>query len=104
MRKIFSPRSMLFAVILLAMMATASTSFSQVRISVSFGPPPLPVYAQPVCPGDGYMWTPGYWAWDPDFGDYYWVPGTWILAPEVGWWWTPPYWGWANGGWFFYDG
>ena len=22
-------------------------------------------------PGDGYLWTPGYWAWGDDFDDYY---------------------------------
>jgi len=105
MRKIFSPRTVLFALFVLAMsMATATTSTAQIRISVGFGPPPLPVYEQPICPGDGYMWTPGYWAWDDDFGDYYWVPGTWILAPEVGFLWTPPYWAWNDGGWWFYDG
>ena len=26
-------------------------------------PPPLPDYEQPQAPGDGYLWTPGYWAW-----------------------------------------
>ncbi|HXH48826.1 MAG TPA: hypothetical protein VNM47_05595 [Terriglobia bacterium] len=31
----------------------------------------------------GYIWTPGYWAWDPAFG-YFWVPGTWVLPPFVG--------------------
>ena len=31
---------------------------------VNIAPPVLPVYVQPVCPGDGYLWTPGYWAWD----------------------------------------
>ena len=24
-------------------------------------PPPLPDYDQPQAPGDGYLWTPGYW-------------------------------------------
>src|ERR1700690_3972322 len=24
-------------------------------------PPPLPQYDQPDCPGEGYIWTPGYW-------------------------------------------
>ena len=67
-----------------------------VGISVSFGPPPLPVYAQPMCPGPGYMWTPGYWAWDPNYG-YYWVPGTWVLAPFPDALWTPGYWGWDPG-------
>lgn len=92
---------MLFAVFVLAM---SSASFAQLRISVSFGPPALPVYEQPLCPGDGYIWTPGYWAWDDDGDDYYWVPGTWVLAPEVGYLWTPPYWGWVNGSYLFYDG
>jgi hypothetical protein len=91
----------LFAFVVLAM---SSASFAQVGISVSFGPPPLPVYEQPVCPGDGYIWTPGYWAWSDDDGDYYWVPGTWVLAPEVGYLWTPPYWGWADGRFLFYEG
>src|SRR5260370_40794857 len=49
-----------------------------VGISVQFGPPALPVYEQPLCPGDGYIWTPGYWAWDLEDEDYYWVPGTWV--------------------------
>jgi hypothetical protein len=72
--------------------ATAAGQVS-VGISVSFGPPPLPVYAQPMCPGPGYIWTPGYWAYDNDDG-YYWVPGTWVMAPFQGALWTPGYWGW----------
>jgi hypothetical protein len=105
MRKIFSLHTLLFALAVLALSAAMSTpSPAQVRISVGFGPPPLPVYDQPLCPGDGYLWTPGYWGWDADFDDYYWIPGTWILAPEVGFFWTPPYWGWDNGAFLFYDG
>ena len=88
-------RWVLFALIVLAIPAS---SFAQVRISVAIAPPLLPVYEQPICPGDGYIWTPGYWAWDDD---YYWVPGTWVLAPEVGFLWTPPYWGWDGGASFF---
>jgi hypothetical protein len=102
MRKLFRPT-------LLALVAVVALSFSpkisaQVAISVSFGPPPLPVYEQPVCPDDGYIWTPGYWAWDPDYDDYYWVPGTWVEAPEVGYLWTPPWWGWDNGVYLFHEG
>lgn len=101
MRKIPSLRSLLFA---LALLVISLPSFAQVRISVSFGPPALPVYDQPVCPGDGYIWTPGYWAWDEDDEDYYWVPGTWVWAPEIGFLWTPPYWAWADDAFVFYDG
>jgi hypothetical protein len=64
----------------------------------------LPVYQQPICPGDGYLWTPGYWAYDDSIADYYWVPGTWVQAPEVGYLWTPGYWGWGDGGFFFNEG
>jgi len=78
-------------------MAFSAASFGQVAvgISVRIGPPALPVYAQPICPGPGYLWTPGYWAWNDD-GGYYWVPGTWVVAP-VGMLWTPGYWGWGGG-------
>src|SRR5262249_51405598 len=56
------------------------------------------------CPGEDYIWTPGYWAYDPDFGDYYWVPGTWVLAPQPGFFWTPAYWAWGGGGFIFHEG
>jgi hypothetical protein len=77
--------------------------FGQLDISVSYGPPALPVYDQPTCPAEGYAWTPGYWAWDPDYG-YYWVPGTWVSAPQTGYLWTPPWWGWNEGSYIFHEG
>jgi hypothetical protein len=94
-------RSLLFA---FALLAFAHAAFGQVVISVSFGPPALPVYEQPICPEDGYIWTPGYWAYDDDDG-YYWVPGTWVEAPQPGYLWTPGWWGWSDEGVFiFHDG
>jgi hypothetical protein len=77
---------------------------AQVAITVGFAPPALPVYEQPVCPGEGFLWVPGYWAWDADFDDYFWVPGTWVTAPQVGLLWTPAWWGWENGGFLFHEG
>jgi len=71
------------------------SSFAGVSISVNVAPPALPVYEQPPCPGDGYLWTPGYWAYGPE--GYYWVPGTWTMPPTAGLLWTPGYWGWGNG-------
>ena len=93
--------AVLFAFVILIL---SSPSFAQLRISVSFGPPALPVYEQPLCPGEGYLWTPGFWAWDADYNDYYWVPGTWILPPQPEVLWTPPYWAWVDGAFVFYDG
>jgi hypothetical protein len=81
-----------FVVLLLAIPAS---SFAGVFVQVTVAPPVLPVYVQPGCPGDGYIWTPGYWAYGPD--GYYWVPGTWVMAPEPGLLWTPGYWGWGGG-------
>jgi len=93
--------------LLLTMMLSlvSHAAFAQVGIgiSVNFGPPPLPVYEQPICPEDGYLWTPGYWAWDPNYG-YFWVPGTWVQAPQVGFLWTPGYWGWGGNAFFFHEG
>jgi hypothetical protein len=100
-RKVAFFGSILLALTVLCM---PTTSLAQVRITVAFAPPALPIYEQPICPGDGYIWTPGYWAWDPDFADYYWVPGTWVLAPEVGFLWTPPWWGWDGGVFLFHEG
>ena len=76
-----------------AVLAPASSAQIAVGISVHVGPPALPVYAQPPCPGDGYLWTPGYWAYGPV--GYYWVPGVWVAPPRVGVLWTPGYWGFA---------
>jgi hypothetical protein len=75
-----------------------------VGVSVGFAPPPLPYYDQPSAPGYGYIWTPGYWAWDDYAGDYYWVPGTWVLPPRIGLLWTPPWWGWNDGAYVFNAG
>src|SRR5580700_7953872 len=65
-------------------------------VSITIAPPPIPVYDQPPCPDDGYLWIPGYWAWGDD-DDYYWVPGVWVEPPEVGYLWTPGWWGFAGG-------
>ena len=74
-----------------------------IAISVDVEPPPLPVYDQPPIPEPGYLWVPGYWAWDDDTG-YYWVPGTWVLPPEPELLWTPAYWGWNDGVYAFHEG
>jgi WXXGXW repeat (2 copies) len=91
-------RFLTFGLLLLVIPAALSSPSSAqigIGIAVRVGPPALPIYAQPICPGSGYLWTPGYWAWNDD-GGYYWVPGTWVVAP-IGMLWTPGYWGWGGG-------
>ena len=81
----------------LALIASAGVVFS-----VNIAPPPIAVFDQPPCPGDGYIWTPGYY----QYGDYgwYWVPGAWVLPPSVGLLWTPGYWGFQAGRYIWHEG
>jgi hypothetical protein len=85
-----------------ALLLAPMASFAGIFISVGIAPPALPVYAQPLCPGDGYLWTPGYWHYGP--AGYYWVPGVWVRPPQVGFLWTPGYWGWGSGAYLFHEG
>jgi hypothetical protein len=88
-------RSMRLVLLAFLILAIPVASSAGVFVSINIAPPALPVYVQPPCPVDGYLWMPGYWA----YGDegYYWVPGTWIEPPQVGFLWTPGYWGWGEG-------
>src|SRR5215468_6855580 len=93
-------RSLIFA----AFLALPLASFAQVTFSVGWAPPPLPVVVQPACPVAGYIWTPGYWGWDNDWNDYYWVPGVWVPPPRIGLLWTPGWWGWRGTSFAFNQG
>ena len=89
----------LLLIILTGMVVAVKQADAQVfsvGVSVRVGPPVIPVYVQPPCPVEGYLWVPGYWAYDDDFG-YYWVPGYWAEPPVVGFLWTPGYWGYVGG-------
>src|SRR5579871_5754555 len=97
-------RSIRSSLFVLALIAISAAAFGQFSISVSFAPPELPVYEQPLCPDNGYLWTPGYWAYAGDDDGYYWVPGTWVMAPEPGLLWTPAYWSWGGNGYVFNNG
>jgi len=96
------PRRVILWAVAACFTALSFSSFAGVFISVAIAPPPLPIYAQPIVPGPGYIWTPGYWSYAD--GGYFWVPGTWVLAPYAGALWTPGYWGWNNGFYVFNAG
>lgn len=97
-------RSLTAAVILAVLPAVPQVASAGVvfGVSINVAPPPLPVYTLPPCPGQGYLFTPGYWAYGP--AGYYWVPGTWVLPPAIGLLWTPGYWGFAGGVYVFHAG
>jgi len=60
----------------------ASVALAGVVFSVNIAPPPIADFNQLPCPGDGYVWVPGYYQYG-DYG-YYWVPGQWVLPPAPG--------------------
>lgn len=96
-------RSALFwLLVAIVTIAVPAQSEAAVFLSVTVAPPPLLVYAQPVCPGDGYIWVPGYWAYGPE--GFYWVSGAWVRAPFVGALWTPGYWEWRDTAYFWNEG
>ena len=46
-------------ILLIAALAAAlgSYAFGGIQFSVNIAPPPIAVFDQPACPGDGYIWT-----------------------------------------------
>src|SRR6266851_5294064 len=56
------------AVLAGALFIAPAAANARVFVSVAIAPPAIPVYAQPIAPGDGYIWTPGYWG--PTIGYY----------------------------------
>ncbi len=73
---------------------TPARAQASVAFATSVAPPPLPAYSQATLPGPGYIWVPGYWAWDRE--GYYWTPGAWAHPPAADMLWTPGYWAWND--------
>src|ERR1700689_500366 len=98
MRNILRTRHFLSVAVLAAVVfAMPAAMYAQVGVgfSIPLAPPALPVYDQPPCPTEGYLWTPGYWGYGAV--GYYWIPGVWVAPPRVGVLWTPGYWGYTGG-------
>ena len=64
------------------------------QVIVEQAPPAIPDYDQPQIPGDGYIWTPGYWAWT---GGLLLGSRSVGAAAHAGALWTPGYWGYGGG-------
>jgi hypothetical protein len=94
---------MLMVLLIVSLAAFKTYAQVSIGISVRIAPPALPTYTQPPCPVDGYLWTPGYWAYNED-GGYYWVPGVWVAPPRHGYLWTPGYWGYDGAIYVYHEG
>jgi hypothetical protein len=99
MRLLLKARHFLFFAVLFT---TSAVSVGQVAVSITVAPPALPVYEQPPCPTEGFLWTPGYWGHGPI--GYFWVPGLWVAPPRPGLLWTPGYWGFVGGAYGWHEG
>ncbi len=75
---------------LVALGTTAPPTLAQVNFSfgIEIAPPLPPVYVAPS-PRPGFVWAPGYWAWDGR--SYLWVEGHWMKA-RPGYYWVPDGW------------
>ena len=59
----------LLLILILAISSVAIKADAQaisIGVSIRVGPPVIPVYVQPACPTDGYLWVPGYWSYGDD--------------------------------------
>ena len=72
------------------------------RVYVRVGPPVPIVEARVVAPGPGYIWVPGYYAWER--GAYVWLPGRYVVPPRGRALWVPAHWERDRRGWFFVEG
>jgi len=87
---------------LLLILSAASYAQVGVGVSITVAPPALPVYEQPPCPTEGYLWTPGFWGYG--VRGYFWTPGLWVAPPHPGLLWTPGYWGFGGGAYLWHGG
>jgi hypothetical protein len=67
----------------------ASEADTRVNVGISVGPPLPPAVVVAPAPTPGYVWAPGYYAWDGY--QYVWVGGRW-MAPRRGYAWVPDRW------------
>ena len=95
-------RKLTWLLALLLALSFGAHAYAGIQFSVKIAPPLIAVFDQPPCPGDGYIWTPGYYQYG-DYG-YYWVPGQWVLPPSVGLLWTPGYWGYEGRKYVWHEG
>nr|MDP2192320.1 hypothetical protein [Rhodoferax sp.] len=66
----------------------AAPAFAQVSFNISIAPP-APLYEVAPAVAPGYIWVPGYWAWNVD--RHVWIRGR-TVVQRVGYRWEPDRW------------
>jgi hypothetical protein len=78
------------------------SSLARVGVVVGVAPPAPVVETIPPPPAPGYVWQPGYWAWNGV--QYVWVPGSYVAVPYPSAVWVPGNWVSRGGGWVWVAG
>lgn len=79
---------LLGSLITAALLAMAMPAAAQVSINISIAPP-VPIYESAPIMTPGYIWAPGYWAWNND--RHVWIRGR-TIVQRVGYRWEPDRW------------
>jgi hypothetical protein len=87
--------------VVLGLGMTLSTALAA-DVVVRIGPPRPVVERRGPAPGRGYVWVPGYHAWDGN--RHNWVGGRWEQPPRPRARWENARWVRRNGGWVFVEG
>ena len=76
---------------------TPAAAQANLNIGLTIGtPPPAPIYEPIPAPRVGFVWAPGFWAWEG--GRHVWHAGNW-MPERRGYHWVPDRWAQAHGGW-----
>lgn len=76
------------SLVLSAALVACSSAFAQISFNIIVAPP-APRYEVVPVMQPGYVWAPGYWAWNND--QHIWVRGRTIVQRD-GYNWTPDHW------------
>lgn len=80
--------NMVRTLVLSAALAAGTTAFAQISFNIVVAPP-APMYETVPMMQPGYIWAPGYWAWNND--RHIWVRGRTIVQRD-GYLWVPDRW------------
>jgi hypothetical protein len=72
--------------------ADARTTHTVQQPPVAPASNPPPAAEQPPRPSSDAVWIEGYWDFDPETGQYEWVPAHWSIPPTGYTTWVPPNW------------
>lgn len=86
--------------LLSATLVAGTAALAQVSFSINIGPPPPIMEVVPMMQ-PGYVWAPGYWAWNHD--GHVWVRGR-SMVQRMGYRWEPDRWEQRGGAYYRHPG